>query len=339
MQVRLTWVTSQTKRHFQYSLGGVSVALAQRIHSFMRTSGADPVIANSQQTAWSVICSGPRDEDSERHRDGDRFRARHIGSEQELMKVGLRHFHASLVLFSAWGSVLAQDDPTAEVEALTLQWTALERQRDALESGWRDEQPVLEQQLSLLERERRELSDFLEQTENAQDEVEERRIELLERQSMLEQQQSSLERELQSAVVQVQTLYGQLPPPMAAAWDEHLSELKADFLTTSERLQVLLEMLGHLDDFDRRLSLYEEVMALPDGQEHLVREVYLGLGYGWYVSTDGSYAGAGRAAPAGWQWQTSDEAEAIGRVMAILERRQNPELTALPVALGDADVP
>jgi flagellar motility protein MotE (MotC chaperone) len=227
----------------------------------------------------------------------------------------------------------AQDDPTEDVQSLALQWTGLERQRNVLESNWRSEQPVLEQQLALLERERIELSDFLEQTATAQDEVEERRLELLERQSELEQQQASLERVLEAAVLRVQGLYRQLPPPMASAWDERIPQLQAEFLTTSERLQVLLEMLGDLDDFDRRLSLHEETMTLGDGEEHLVNEIYLGLAQGWYVSANGSYAGIGRPGANGWEWQASDEAEAVDRVIAILERRRNVELVALPVEL------
>ena len=229
---------------------------------------------------------------------------------------------------------LAQDDPTEDVQSLALQWTSLERQRNVLESDWRREQPVLEQQLALLERERVELSDFLEQTATAQDEVEERRLELLERQSELEQQQASLERELEAAVLRVQSLHRRLPPPMASAWDERMPQLQADFLTTSERLQVLLEMLGDLDDFNRRVSLNEETMTLGDGEEHLVREVYLGLAQGWYVSANRSYAGIGRPGPSGWEWRPSDEAEAVDRVIEILERRRNVELAALPVELG-----
>ena len=255
------------------------------------------------------------------------------------MNLRLRHLNASLLLLVVSSTALAQDDPTGEIGTLSLQWTSLERQRNLLESSWRDEQPLLEQQLSLLERERRELADFLEQTETAQGDVEERRLELLEQQSALEQQQAVLERELEATVIQVQSLYRQLPPPLVVAWDEHFSELRADFLTTSERLQVLLGMLGDLDDFDRRLSLHEDVMTLQDGQEHLVSQVYLGLSQGWYVSANGSFAGAGHPGANGWQWQSSDEPETINRVIAILERRRNAEFVAISIELDDAEAP
>lgn len=253
------------------------------------------------------------------------------------MRLHLRHLNASLLLLFGSCAALAQDDPAGEIETLSLQWTSLERQRNLLESNWRDEQPVLEQQLALLEREREALSDFLEQTETAQDNVEERRLEILGQQSVLEQRQASLEQELEATVIQVQNLYRQLPPPMLSAWEERLPELQAEFLTTSERLQVLLEMLGDLDDFDRRLSLHEEVMTLQDGQEHLVSQVYLGLSHGWYVSANGLYAGAGHPGVNEWRWQSSNEPETISRVIAILERRRNAEFVALSIELSDPE--
>lgn len=244
---------------------------------------------------------------------------------------------AGLVVLVFCGTTVAQDDPTEEIPSLTLQWTTLARQRNQLESSWRDQQPVLEQQLSLLNREKQELSDFLEQNATAQDEVEEHRLELLQRQSELEQQQATLELELDAAAIQIRNLYRQLPPPMVAAWDERLPNLQADFLTTSERLQAMLEMLGELDDFDRKVSLDEEVMTLADGQEHLVREIYLGLAQGWYVSSNGSFAGIGRPGANGWQWQPSDEdAVTVDRIIAILERRRTAELVTVPVEIGDS---
>ena len=239
---------------------------------------------------------------------------------------------AALVLVVSAG--LAQEDRTQEVESLTLQWTNLERQRNLLQSNWRTEEPVLEQQLVLLDREREELSAFLEQTEVAQDEVEARRLELLDRQSQLEREQAALEIELTTAIAQLQGLYRQLPPPMVVAWSERLPELDADYLTTSERLQVLLEMLGGLDDFQRRISLQEAVMTLPNGEEHLVKQVYLGLAQGWYLSANGLYAGVGQPSAEGWQWIGLDEPEMVDRLIAVLERRRNAEFLSLPILLG-----
>ena len=74
----------------------------------------------------------------------------------------------------------AADDPVEDIHQLTLQWTGLEHQKDLLRKNWRRDKPVLEQQLSLLERETRDLNRFLKESAQEQDEVEQRRLELLE---------------------------------------------------------------------------------------------------------------------------------------------------------------
>ena len=54
------------------------------------------------------------------------------------------------------------------------------------------------------------------------------------------------------------------------------------------------------------------------------------------MSSNGSYAGIGRPSANGWQWQASDdEAEAVDRIIAILERRRTAELVTVPVRIGD----
>ena len=252
-----------------------------------------------------------------------------------LMKF-IRFFALSCtLLYAPFGS--SADSSTSEIQTLTQQWIGLEHQKDLLKRNWRNDLPVLEQQLALLERENQELSTLLERTEADQGEVEERRLSLLEQQTRLELEQSLLEKELTSALIDVEGLYPQLPPPLVDAWDSHLPRLRSGLLNNSEKLQVILEMLGQLDDFQRKITLHQDVITLSDGNDYLVNQVYLGLSHGWYVSADSLYAGAGKASPDGWYWQESDEAEVIVQIIAILERRQNTELLKLPLQLDNTE--
>jgi Protein of unknown function (DUF3450) len=237
-----------------------------------------------------------------------------------------------LCLIAIGPSARAQS-PVPEIENLTLQWTGLKHQNDQLIANWRREQPVQEQQLSLLERERTELTALLDKNELEQDQVEQRRAELLARQTELEREQMTVERELAVAILTVQELHGQLPPPLLESWDETMPRLVNEALPTTDRLQVLVDMLGQLDDFRRRVSLNQAVMTMADGRDYLVKQVYLGISHGWYVSSDGQFAAAGRAGPDGWQWQPVPAAGPISDVIAMLERRGNAELVTLPLAL------
>ena len=226
------------------------------------------------------------------------------------------------------------DDPVKDIHQLTLQWTGLEHQKDLLRANWRRDKPVLEQQLSLLERETRELNQFLKESKQEQDEVEQRRLELLEQQTRLEQGQAALERSLRQAVIRLKALHVQLPPPLREGWEEELPSLENPLLTSSEKLQLVLNLLGQLDDFQQKVTLHETVMTLADGQEYLVKQVFLGLSHGWYVTADQSHAAAGMANPDGWKWTPVTNGERIAQIIAILERRMNPELITIPLQLN-----
>jgi TolA-binding protein len=98
-----------------------------------------------------------------------------------------------LAAFALPSSAQETADPIEEVDALTQQWTSLEHQKDELRAEWRTQQPVLTQQLALLEREITELNTLLEATAQQQGEVEQRRLELLEEQTQLEAESAALE--------------------------------------------------------------------------------------------------------------------------------------------------
>lgn len=230
--------------------------------------------------------------------------------------------------------LVAQDDRVREIDALTLQWTELEHQRDTLLANWRTDRPILEQQLSLLERETRELTELIETSAREQDDVEQRRLELLEEQTRLEQEQAALESSLARAARELRSLHTQLPPPLVDAWAADLRRLDDPLMTATERLQLVIELLQQLDDFEQRVTLHEAVMTLDDGRDHLVTQVYLGLSHGWYVTDDRRFAAAGVAGPAGWQWTPVSEGAAIADIVGILERRLEPDLVSIPLTLS-----
>jgi hypothetical protein len=226
------------------------------------------------------------------------------------------------------------DDPVQEIDALTLQWTGLEHQKDLLQANWRTQKPVLEQQLSLLERETRELNEFLATFARQQDEVEQRRLELLEEQTRLEQEQAALERSLVQASLKLRALHSELPPPLLEAWTEELPGLDNLLLTPSEKLQLVLELLRQLDDFEQKITLHETVMTLADGRDYSVTQVYLGLSHGWYVTADQRFAAEGMAGPGGWLWTPVTDGGPIADIVDILERRLDPDLVSIPLKLN-----
>jgi hypothetical protein len=240
------------------------------------------------------------------------------------------------LLVSGLPLALAADSAVEQVDALATQWTSLQRQQDALLSSWRQDKPVLEQQLDLLERESKSLSEVLEQSSKQQDQVEQRRLDLLRQQTQLEQEQGSLASSLGRIGAALHTLQPQLPPPLVAAFGKDLPKLDEPERSASEKLQTALALLGQLADFQRRVTVSETVMKLADGEDHLVKQIYLGTGQGWYVSADSKHAAVGAPSVDGWRWTETGEAAAINRVLAILERKQAPTLVSVPARLASA---
>ncbi len=226
------------------------------------------------------------------------------------------HLHAvflGILLFSI--TSFSADDPVRDIDRLTLQWTGLEHQKDILMTNWRKDKPVLEQQLSLLERESRKLSQFLKESSQKQGEVEQRRLELLEQQTHLEQEQTALEHTLKQAGTRLKALHAQLPPPLFEGWKKDLPRLEDPMLSGSEKLQLVLNLLGQLDDFQQKVTLNETAMTLEDGKEYLVKQVFLGLSHGWYVTADRSHAAAGMATPDGWKWTPVKDGDRIAGII------------------------
>ena len=226
-------------------------------------------------------------------------------------------------------------DPIRQIDALTQQWTSLERQKDELRSEWRTQKPVLEQQLTLLEREISELETLIKTTTEQQDDVEQQRLAMLEEQTRLEQDSAALEASLAQASLNLHSLTRDLPPPLSKHWDDELARLDNPLATVSERFQKLLDLLGQLDDFDAKVTLNEAVMTVGDGGDHVVKQVYLGLSHGWYVTADQRFAAAGMPGPDGWAWTAVPDGAAIAKIVAILEQREHPEVVSIGFKLNE----
>lgn len=242
-----------------------------------------------------------------------------------------------LLLGSASAAVTAATD-VGDIDALVRQWLAIEQQAASLASDWRQQEPVLEQRIALLEAEKAQLSRVLEDNQDVHSDVEARRAALLAEQAAMETGQRQAAAQLQLIGRQLKALSAQLPPPLLAAWQEEQAMLAAD-ASASEQLQVALAQLSKLIAFDNRVTVHEATVVDPEGRRVLVKQLYLGAGIAWFVSGDGSVAGTGGPTPDGWQWRFDEDidSERIKNAIAIHEKREEADLVSLPLRLsGDA---
>jgi hypothetical protein len=105
-------------------------------------------------------------------------------------------------------------------------------------------------------------------------------------------------------------------------------------------------MIKQATDFNSRIATHTALLAVThqgQTQQVLVEQVYLGLGHGWYLSSDQKYFGYGRSSQHGWQWWHGEAVKQvlpmqttksdIARVIRILKTPTQAKYVQLPIAL------
>ncbi|MEP0175647.1 MAG: DUF3450 family protein [Paraglaciecola sp.] len=244
----------------------------------------------------------------------------------------------SLVLTSfSYGAVsmpLAFATDLTQIDRLTQQWLDTQRQASHLMVDWQASKPILEQRVTLLSAEKKQLEDILKYSKDSQEDVTKRRTELLEQQSNLEQQQAALSNKLALLLNQVEHLSELLPPPLKNVWLQQQDD-SSDDNQTSKSLQAVLAKLNSLMDFQKRISVHEGPISASTAGEVMVKQIYLGVSTAWFVSADGELKGRGQVQDNQWVWieDESISANEIKKAIDIFEKRKQADFVELPVNL------
>lgn len=247
----------------------------------------------------------------------------------------LMHCFLTLFLFLPCLHAAARNSPPQQLDSLVQQWLTLEQQHSQLQNDWQLRKQSLQQGISLLQAELKQLTQLQENNARQHDAVDEKRAALLAQQQQLEQQQQQAERYIDALLSQVSAMQAQLPPPLQQQWQQELASL-ADNAESSLKLQRSLGLLSKLAEFQQRLTLDEMTLTTDDGVQVRVRQLYLGVSQAWFSSADGSYAGLGFARATGWHWQFDHtlDGKQVLQAIAMVEKRAQAELIALPVHLA-----
>ena len=255
-----------------------------------------------------------------------------------LKTIPLVVFHTKLLFaFSTFFITLsAAAIEITQVDSLSKQWLNIESQSTQLQKDWQAQAPILKQQISLLTAEKKQLQQMLTVDNSSQEKVENKRSMLIKEQDVLEQQQYSLSQQVALLNKQLILIDDILPPPLKAAWKNEHDALGVD-PELSLQLQVSLAKLNKLNMFAERISVHEMPLVSPQGNEILVKQVYLGLGIAWFTSANGQYTGWGQATNESWVWHfdTTIDAEKIAETIAMFEKKTQADFVTLPMYLAN----
>jgi len=234
-------------------------------------------------------------------------------------------------------SAIAQPQTSVnQADSLVAQWIAIEQQSNNLRGQWQENKRLLQQRLSLLQQEKKQLSALTIDHSHQGDEVTIARQELLTLQSSMESQQTTLENWLNIQFSHINNLQPQLPPPLATSWQNILDQV--DNKDASKRLESLLSLYQSYHEFNGRVSTQQATIVDNDGQQKMVKQLFVGAARGWYLTLDGQQAVAGIPSASGWQWHHDKPipAQQIKHALLMLEHKMEAQLITLPLSLNHA---
>ncbi len=195
---------------------------------------------------------------------------------------------------------------------------------------------MLNERIGMVQREIESLRTKITESEAGIAEMDAKKAGLMEENDKLKQASASLGDTIAALEDRTRRLLARLPDPIrerVKPLSQRLPEKGAETkLSIAERFQNTVGILNEVDKFNREISLASEVRTLPDGTSVEVTAVYIGIGYGYYASANGTVAGIGTASETGWIWTPNNTvAPQVRDVIAILKNEKVASFVQLPV--------
>ena len=243
----------------------------------------------------------------------------------------LRRFLFGCLVLSIVAGTNAQTT-AKKIDQLTKQWLETERQITHLKVNWRSEKPIIEQRIKLLKLEKKQLNTLLENNKVSTSDVEQQREILLKQQAMLENEQAITISSVNRLKVRLDNLYALLPPPLKTNWQTEITD------NNSILLEQQLTRLSKLKEFNQRITLHSMRLNTEQGNEVLVKQIYLGLSQAWFASQNGAYVGYGLVKNGMWKWHFSNDisSQQVLDAIAVVENQKTAqevpfEIKQLPI--------
>lgn len=248
-------------------------------------------------------------------------------------------FRRGLTAAAALCASLAHGASTDAVDALgklSLEWVKTRAETARVETDWASQRDRLNSTVKAFEEQARELEakrDLLKaKTAKERGELEEQEIE----NQRLAEQLKGLERHLLSVGDRLVKLRPSLPPRLSQALELPLLSLADPNLPAAERMAHLMTVLNRCVQFNRAITLGEEIVAAPgEAKPKLLQTVYWGLSHGYAYDQTARKAWFGAPGTDGWQWTACPESEpAIRELIGTFDEKAEPKYVPVPAAAG-----
>lgn len=225
------------------------------------------------------------------------------------------------------------------MRTITKEWVAVEQAISLEAVASVEKQTLLKDLVAATKAEIKTLQSALTEIEATRSAADVMREDLITDQEILRKNRTLILSFLLEMEPELKAFEKRLPTPLQeklASFYQRLPENSSNTtLGIAERMQTVASLLTGIHEFDRTITVSDEIRTFANGTEGEVQSVYIGLGTAYYRTRSGDDAGIGHPNGEGWMWESQPGLnKEIAEVIAIVNQStQKVRFIDLPVTL------
>lgn len=223
-------------------------------------------------------------------------------------------------------------DPLETAQKSAGEWVKLRVETTRMEQTWQEERSLVESMLAAAN-ERAQAAEEKRDLVKARTAKEREELETLRAKNTTEAEDLRLlDTRLQELTAKLIALRPSLPPRLSEALEMPYRSLAGAQQGPGERMQLAMIVLNRCAQFNRVVTLAEDVLTL-DGEPapRSLEVIYWGLSQGYAIDRTTQRVWRGSPGPGGWQWVLQPEAFAsVAELIAVARDKADPHFVAVP---------
>lgn len=230
----------------------------------------------------------------------------------------------------------AETESIEAAEKSANEWVKLRVETARLESDWRTERELV---ISMTKAMKERASAVEEKRDLAKAKTAKEREETIALQAKTNTAKDDVkfvDERLQALTQKLLVLRRSMPPRLSEALDLSYRSLAATELPAGERMQLVMTVLNRCAQFNRVITVGEEVLAFDGESAPKARQtIYWGLSHGYALDPASQNAWLGSPGSDGWKWELQAGAYAsVVQLLAIANDRADPGFVVVPAAVA-----
>jgi hypothetical protein len=222
-------------------------------------------------------------------------------------------------------------DALDSVQKTVTEWVKVRAETARIEDDWTWQQTLMQSTLDALQERTRQLeakrAELEARTASARNDT----AALLARRQELKAAQAQAADHLRLLADRLARMRAWLPPRLSVALELPYRSLATPDADTSERMRYAMIILSRCAQFNRAVSVGEEMITTANGEKRLMEVVYWGLSHGYALDRSAHAAYLGAPTENSWGWTVlPDLAPRVARLIDAGLDKSEPAFVILP---------